>query len=100
MPVRRSLSQAGMLHAPPKPADLDRVHWIGDRDEACVPVEGVKRCGAGLEPVGMPGKSVPYAELDKAPLPVAQAMVKSTRKWLIEINVRQRYLLVATGQWF
>ena len=89
-----------MLQAAAKPADLDPVHWIGDRDETCIPVEGVKSYGAGLDPVGMPGKSFPYDELEKAPLPVAQAMVKSTRKWLIEINVRQRYLLVATGQWF
>jgi hypothetical protein len=71
VPVRRSLSQAVMLQAAAKPADLDPVHWIGDRDETCIPVEGVKSYGAGLDPVGMPGKSFPYDELEKAPLPVA-----------------------------
>ena len=60
-----------MLQAAAKPADLDPVHWIGDRDETCIPVEGVKSYGAGLDPVGMPGKSFPYDELEKAPLPVA-----------------------------
>jgi hypothetical protein len=59
-----------MLQAAAKPAGLDPDHWIGDRVEICIPIEGVKSNGVGLDPVGMPGKSFPYDELEKALLPV------------------------------
>ena len=42
-----------MLQAAVKPADLDPDHWIGDQDKTCIPLEGFKSYGAGLDPVGM-----------------------------------------------
>ena len=54
-----------MLQAAAKPAGLDPDHRIGDRVEICIPIEGVKSNGVGLDLVGMPGESFPYDELEK-----------------------------------
>ena len=60
-----------MLQAAAEPTRFNPDHRIGSGIETWIAVEGVKSYGAGLDPVGMPGKSFPYDELEKAPLPVA-----------------------------